>query len=202
LIQKDDVKVPGQVPDEILQKGYFDAFYLELFGNENSSVKLKRNDERRKVFDNIISNKYNFITNQKAHQKCSNNYFLTGNESEDLLEIFRVLHFDRVKYGQVPSRMIPDFHIDSLLKYNSVDYYSMILEDPSDEKEESDLIKENNSFQSLSNNPSFVCLDVVEEGFKSEEKKQINVYFVLGNEGSLKQNFLKEIENIFKGNNR
>lgn len=200
LIQGADAKPATRVSEAIIDKGYFDAFYQEIFATENKTIQVGRPQHQRQDFTSIVSDNYDFLASQKSPKKCSNNYFLTGNESEDLLEIFQVLYFDQVKYARVPNRSIPDFHLNTLLKFDSVDKYRLVFGEE-DHEEPEQAILENQSFVSLANNPSFVCLDEVGQN-QPGGSLPVEVYFITGNEGNLKVNFMNEIENIFKGNSR
>lgn len=199
LIQGPLAKPASTIPESVIDKGYFDAFYLEIFGKDASAVQLGRPERRRQVFANIVSDSYDFLSSQSRPKKCSNNYFLTGRESEDLLEMFRVLFFDRIKYARVPNRPVLDFYTNALLKFDSVEKYQLVLD--ASEQAQDEPVLENQSFMSLANNPSFVCLDEVGRD-QSQEIRQVEVFFVAGNDGVYKANFMKEIENIFQGNSR
>lgn len=196
-------KTKLEIPNELLDGGFFDAFHLEIFKKGRGGVTLKRIDQKPRVFNNIVSDQYDFISSEQKPKKCSNNYFLTGQESEDLLEIFKVLHFDGVQFAGDRLRPIPDFHLFSLLKKTEKEDYMLLLGDEDEEERQASVIQqanENQSFMSLANNSSFVCLDVAESESGTGIKAEVS--FIVGNEGLLKENFLEEVRNIFLGNNR
>lgn len=195
-------KPAGPVPEEALERGFFDAFHADIFEKAQASVSLRR-PERRRVFESVVSGSYDFLSKASRAQKCSNNYFLSGDEAEDLLELFSVLLFDRAKYWRVPGRPVRDFHLDALLKFDAPERYRLVLEsgEPAESEPPAQPALENQSFLSLANNPSFVCLDEALAN-PSAGLREVDVFFVAGNEGALKENFFGEIANIFKGNQR